>query len=139
MIVATNCYIEEVNLRLPKLEMLDLSNNFIRSFPILANMQKLKSLNLNSNKLVDLKQMNIDFTLGVTAFDLGNNQQLQFESTQDFDQFLNKIKKLKLEYFTIDAHCIKEHNGLMKIINQIKSIRQLNGDDKETIAKKIER
>jgi Leucine-rich repeat (LRR) protein len=55
VIIATNCYIEEVNLRLPKLEVLDLSNNFIKNFPILASMHKLKALNLNSNKLVDLK------------------------------------------------------------------------------------
>jgi len=76
IINATNCYIEEVNLKLPKLESLDLSNNFLKNFPILANMQKLKVLNLNSNKLFDFKQMNIEFTLGITTLDVGNNPTL---------------------------------------------------------------
>jgi len=76
VINATNCYIEEVNLKLLKLEHLDLSNNFLKSFPVLANMQKLKVLNLNSNRLIDLKNMNIDFISGLKSLDVGNNPTL---------------------------------------------------------------
>jgi hypothetical protein len=83
--------------------------------------------------------MKIEFTPSLTHFDLGNNIQLQFDSTHDFDQFLNKLKKIKLEYITIDQDCIKEHEGLSKLINQIKSIKQINGDDKGTMQKKIDR
>jgi Leucine-rich repeat (LRR) protein len=35
---ASNCYIEDVNFNLPKLVRLDLSNNYLRKFPILENM-----------------------------------------------------------------------------------------------------
>jgi Leucine-rich repeat (LRR) protein len=62
LIDAANCYIEEVNLSLPKLEELNLSNNFLKAYPVLANMSKLKTLNLNSNKLADLKSMSVEFT-----------------------------------------------------------------------------
>ena len=133
VIQANNCYIEEVNLRLPKLEKLDLSNNVIKNFPILASMNKLNHLNLNSNKLVDMRQMKIEFTLGLTHFDLGNNIQMQFDSTPDFDQFLNKLKKIKLEYLTIDEECLKPHEGLSKLLLNLKTLKYINGGDKMAI------
>jgi Leucine-rich repeat (LRR) protein len=57
---ASNCYIEDVNFNLPKLVRLDLSNNYLRKFPILENMQRLVYLNLNSNKLVEFQSFHYE-------------------------------------------------------------------------------
>ena len=57
---ASNCYIEDVNFNLPKLVRLDLSNNYLRKFPILENMQRLVYLNLNSNKLVECQSFHYE-------------------------------------------------------------------------------
>jgi len=47
---ASNNYINDVTLHLPKLEKLYLNNNSLKKFPLLeSGMNKLKVLNLNSN------------------------------------------------------------------------------------------
>lgn len=112
VIDATNCYIEEVNLNLPKLEDLNLSNNFLKAYPVLANMSKLKTLNLNSNKLADLKSMKVEFTQALVSINIGNNPTLQFSSTRDFMDFLKKISNLRMKSLDIDLDCVKEFDGI---------------------------
>ena len=46
---ASNNFIEDVNLYLPKLETLDLRNNYLKKFPIMEGMVRLKHLNLKGN------------------------------------------------------------------------------------------
>ena len=65
-------------------------------------MKNLKVLNLSTNKLVDFKQMNVEFTPAITHLNVGNNPTLSFEAKRDFAMFLNKLKKLNLESVDID-------------------------------------
>jgi Leucine-rich repeat (LRR) protein len=123
VINATNCYIEEVSLKLPKLEELDLSNNFLKSFPTLINMQKLRHLSLNSNKLMDLQEMNVDATLGLTSLDLGNNPTLSFEARRDFNALVAKLKKLNLEYLDIEVGSVTRVGGMDELIKALPRLR----------------
>ena len=54
---ASDNYLEEVNLKIPKLQTLNLQNNYLKKFPVLQNMNNLRYLNLNSNQLVDFKEV----------------------------------------------------------------------------------
>ena len=139
VINASFCDIEEVQLKLPRLEKLDLSSNYLKTFPILANMKKLKYLNLSTNKLVDFKQMNIDFTPSITHLNVSNNPTLIFESKRDFAYFMNKLKKLNLESFDIDNSVVKQFNGLDEIIKQLPKLKTINGNDKDIMQRKLDR
>ena len=54
-IIASDNYIRTVNLQLPKLQELDLRNNFIDKVPILSQMPQLKVLILNANNITEMK------------------------------------------------------------------------------------
>ena len=79
-------------------------------------MQRLRVLNLNSNKLIDFKQMNIEFTLGIKQLNVDNNPTINFEYKRDFISLLNKLKKLNLESLNIDISTISEFDGMGEII-----------------------
>ena len=55
VITVSDNYIRSVNLQLPKLQELDLRNNFIEKVPILSQMPQLKVLILNANNITELK------------------------------------------------------------------------------------
>jgi len=78
---ASHNYIVEVNLNLQRLEHLELSNNYILRFPILNLLPKLKTIDLNSNKIQELK---FDFSSqnqqNLEVIDLGYNQ-IGYKST----------------------------------------------------------
>ena len=78
-------------------------------------MQRLRVLNLNSNKLIDFKQMNIEFTLGIKQLNVDNNPTINFEYKRDFISLLNKLKKLNLESLNIDISTISEFDGMGEI------------------------
>ena len=93
VIDASNNYIEEVILFLERLERLDLSNNYLKEFPLLENgMKKLKILNLNSNRLVGIRQVIIDYTPNIKSLDLGNNL-IDFDNFDEFSAFLAKLNQ----------------------------------------------
>lgn len=70
---ASNNYIEDVNLYLPRLETLDLKNNYLKKFPILEGMVKLKNLNLKGNQLVNFKHVLIHYTPNIQMLNLEGN------------------------------------------------------------------
>ena len=93
VIDASNNYIEEVILFLERLERLDLSNNYLKEFPLLENgMKKLKILNLNSNRLVGIRQVIIDYTPNIKSLDLGANM-IDFDNFDEFSAFLAKLNQ----------------------------------------------
>jgi len=93
VIDASNNYIEEVTLFLERLESLNLSNNYLKEFPLLENgMKKLKILNLNSNRLVGIRQVIIDYTPNIKTLDLGANR-IDFDNAGEFDEFLTKLNQ----------------------------------------------
>jgi len=99
VIDASHNYIVEVNLCLPKLEQLILANNFLKKFPILENMKKLKIINLNANGLTDFKDVAPNMTPNVRRLDLGFNE-LKFGSTgntssAELADFRAKLKEFK--------------------------------------------
>jgi Leucine-rich repeat (LRR) protein len=60
ILIANNCYIEELNLSLPKLQHLDVNSNNIKVFPVLTNMLELSHLDLGNNKLTNIEGINTD-------------------------------------------------------------------------------
>lgn len=54
-LTASENYIIEVSLNLPRLEKLDLRQNFIGKFPLLHQLPKLRDLDLSHNRLEDFK------------------------------------------------------------------------------------
>lgn len=127
---ASNCYIEEVNFTLPKLEYLDISNNYLRNFPNLQHMPRLKYLNLNSNQLVDLFQANFENIQHLSQLDIGRNM-IEFDSESDETDFLNKLCKLaSLQSLTIEENPFleaKKSNLLEYILPKLPLLEQLNG------------
>lgn len=107
VIDASHNYIVEVNLCLPKLEQLILANNFLKKFPILENMKKLKIINLNANGLTDFKDVAPNMTPNVRRLDLGFNElkfgsagttssgSTSFQAMADFRAKLKEFKHLR--------------------------------------------
>lgn len=146
-IYASNNYIEEVVLLLPKLEKLDLSNNYLKKFPLLENgMKKLKYLNLNQNRLVDIREVICEFTPNIKHLDLGGNQ-IEFDNFNEFYNFLMKIKEWKgiTNLIVEDNPFFKPENILKfpninvieEFINKLKSLDFFNGDDMITVKKNL--
>lgn len=123
IIDASNNYIEEVNLSLPKLESLNLMNNYLKKFPKLKNMKKLKVLDLTSNKITDFKNVMAGATPNIERLELSRND-LQFETEQEFSHFIQILRQFtKLKTFQIQG------NPFLKI-ERLKQIRQINVKEK---------
>lgn len=147
VIDASSNYIEEVNLYLPKLESLNLSNNYLKKFPILENMKKLKSLNLNSNELQDFKDVMPHLTPNIRTLDMGNNQ-LSFENLDAFNDFIDKLQKFsQLRILVVSNNRFQDDcSGLRdgekavqdELIKSLKKLEFLNGDDTATAQRKLE-
>ena len=145
---ASNCYIEDINFNLPKLVHLNLSNNYLRQFPILESMQRLTYLNLNSNKLVEFQSFHYEQTKNIKTFDIGGNM-IEFEAKAEFTDFLNKLMRLNgLQQLVVDENPFFEHENLMKfpgidikeeLIKQLKNLEELNGDDMQTVQRQMEK
>lgn len=145
---ASHCFIQEVNFSLPRLEYLNLSNNYLSKFPILEGMQRLNHLNLNSNKITDFKSANIKFTLHIEHLDLGRNR-MAFDSKYDFVEFLHKLQKLaKLKSLDVDENPFFETENLKmfaglnikdEMVKTLTSLQTFNGDDMHTVKKQIKK
>jgi Leucine-rich repeat (LRR) protein len=94
VIDASNNYIHAVDLPLPKLEHLNLSNNYLVKFPSLDKSLRLRYINLETNRLEDLKGVKVNFTPNIKILNLGYNN-ISFEKSGDFRDFLEVITKLK--------------------------------------------
>mmetsp|Transcript_20800 Transcript_20800/g.32080 ORF Transcript_20800/g.32080 Transcript_20800/m.32080 type:complete len:89 (+) Transcript_20800:404-670(+) len=70
---ASNNYLEEVSLSLPKLDYLNLMNNYIKKFPDLPESSKLKYLNLNSNQIQNFADVFPEANLHIRHLDVGSN------------------------------------------------------------------
>ena len=94
IIDASHNYLVEVNLQLPKLDQLILSDNYLEKFPTLEHMKKLKTIDLNSNALTEFKDVHTNMTPKVRNLDLGNNQFFT-KSNDDPNAEATLIAKLK--------------------------------------------
>jgi len=84
-----------VNLNLIKLQELDLSNNYLKKFPMINSLPKLKKLNLNTNKIEEIRvEFKPPASTSLLDLDLGTNN-LDLSSPKDFNEFLKRLKKFK--------------------------------------------
>lgn len=78
--MANDNYISSVNLNLAKLRDLELRNNFLAKIPNLKELPSLKTLNLSTNKIKELKfEVSEQNLITIEKIDLSNNK-------VDFDQ-----------------------------------------------------
>ena len=91
---ASNNYIHSIDLPLPKLEQLNLSNNYLVKFPTLDKSLRLRQLNLQTNRIEDFKGVKINFTPNIKILNLGQNS-ISFEQRYDFREFMDIVQKLK--------------------------------------------
>lgn len=83
---ASNNYIREIVLPLRKLRTLNLQNNFIEKFPVLEA-KHLKVLNLNSNKLTNMDEVDPSTTPKLKSLDIGDNL-IDLQDKKALDQYL---------------------------------------------------
>jgi Leucine-rich repeat (LRR) protein len=141
---ASNNFIEEVNLYLPRLESLDLHNNYLKKFPILEGMHRLRHLNLKGNQLADFREVLIDFTPKIQTLDIEGNE-ISFESVAGFEDFLQKLRGLthlrslhvaENPFFRPDR--LKMFPGINvkeELINQLRNLDTFNGDGMRSVEK----
>ena len=139
VIKARKCFIIDVNLNLPKLEVLDLWGNYIMRFPTLSEMNRLHTLILANNKIVEFKQFNVELCPAISHLDISENPTLKFPVKRDFLILLNKLKKMKLTILNIDAENINQYNGIEELVKLLPNLEKLNGDRKDMVQKKVQR
>ena len=111
-------------------------------------MQRLKYLNLNSNKLVEFQSFRPEPNKNIETFDIGGNM-IEFEAKHEFFEFLSKLTKLhSLQHLVVDENPFFEPGSLMSVksidvkeelVKHLKHIDELNGDDIEIVKKQLEK
>ena len=109
-------------------------------------MKKLKWLNLNQNRLVDIREVRCDLTPNISYLDIGGNQ-IDFEHAYEFDAFVDKLAEWKrLGHLIVEENPFFLPDKIMKfqpknvieeIIKKIRSLAVLNGDDMQAVKKKL--
>ena len=105
-------------------------------------MKKLRWLNLNQNRLVDIREVRCDFIPNIAHLDIGGNQ-IDFENVIEFDSFVNKIAEWKkVEHLIVEENPFympekmmnfHPHNVIEEIIKRIKSLEVFYNDVMKTL------
>jgi Leucine-rich repeat (LRR) protein len=126
---ASENYLQEVSLNLPRLEKLDLRHNFIARFPFLHQLPRLKVLSLAHNRLEDFR---VDFkpNLPLQSLDVSHNA-IAFATNQDFyEQLLEGVRKLRsLKLLNLEGKpFLGQVERLEQIVAQMPGLEELNGE-----------
>ena len=116
VIIASDNYIRSANLQLPKLQELDLRNNFLEKVPILSQMPQLKVLILNANNITELKlQCKDQNYLNIMKMVFRNNK-IRFNNMEVIN-FVKKLKEFKvLKVLSLDSNPFEQNQ---QIVNKI--------------------
>ena len=100
---AVRCFIRYVNLYLPRLQELDLRNNFIERMPSLRNMPNMQAIYLKAN---NMNELNLDFSslnyANMVNIDVRNNKNLTV-SVAELRELGRKLHKFKqLRFFNME-------------------------------------
>ena len=124
IIIASKNMISEVNLVLPKLKILDLSYNLVKTIPDFTKTPEITELNFSRN-LISRITIN-DFSKlkqSLTKLDLSYNR-INFDLVNDFISLVDGLKFFDLTEFSIQGNLFNEKNKAL--INSYKSLISLS-------------
>jgi Ran GTPase-activating protein (RanGAP) involved in mRNA processing and transport len=124
IIIASKNMISEVNLVLPKLKILDLSYNLVKTIPDFTKTPEITELNFSRN-LISRITIN-DFSKlkqSLTKLDLSYNR-INFDLVNDFISLVDGLKFFDLTEFSIQGNLFNEKNK--SLINSYKSLISLS-------------
>lgn len=113
VIIAHRCLIRSVNLHLPRLQELDVKNNFIERMPAFRTMPNLQSIFLKAN---NIEQINLEFSAqnyaNMVNIDMRNNKKLQMDDVE-IERLAKKLANFKkLRFFNIEHENLRLERNL---------------------------
>ena len=124
IIIASKNMISEVNLDLPKLKILNLNYNLVRTIPDFTKTPEITELNLSRNLISKITIIEFQkLKQSLTKLDLSYNR-IDFDSVNDFISLVDGLKFFGLTEFSIQGNIFNEKNKAL--INSYKSLLALS-------------
>ena len=137
IVLAAENMINECNLFLPKLQVLNLSSNLLKTIPNLVQIPELVNLNLSRNLIesISLEELN-PVKKNLQYFDVSFNK-INFSSITNFISFVDGLKFFNIKEFSIQGNEFIDSNEILAnsyktlIVISLKDLVKINGEDKE--------
>ena len=137
IVIAAENMINECNLFLPKLQVLNLSSNLLKTIPNLVQIPELVNLNLSRNLIesISLEELN-PVKKNLQFFDVSFNK-INFSSITNFISFVDGLKFFNIKEFSIQGNEFIDSNEILAnsyktlIVISLKDLVKINGEEKE--------
>ena len=122
-LIASKNMISKVNLDLPKLKILNLSYNLLRTVPYFGKTPEITELNLSRNLITRITLNDFQKLKHLTKLDFSYNR-IDFDSVNDFISLVDGLKFFDITEFSIQGNIFNEKNNAL--INSYKSLLNLS-------------